>query len=309
MTIFSDSEIESFIRNGFVTLRNAFPRDVAIECREILWSILKHERNIIKEDPETWTEERVGLKNIFRNSDGPPWSKVFTERLLTAIDELLGGRSKWSPEALGCGWWVINFPMKLEPPWGACGNWHVDGSFFKHKVDSKEQGLLPIFLFNDILPESGGTALAVGSHMQVAQLLYENPQGLSVGEITRSILQNQGILDNIFEVTGRGGDVVLTHPFLLHARSKNLGVNGVNSVRFICNPCIALKNKLNVHENSGGDGNTANVEEGSKQEHSPVEKAIIESKSRCLIPLSFGKRKSPQTNLRANSKHRRQRRR
>ena len=43
------------------------------------------------------------------------------------------------------------------------------------------------------------------------------------------------------EVNGRAGDVVLAHPFMLHARSKNLGQKGVESVRFMCHPAVPLK--------------------------------------------------------------------
>mmetsp|Transcript_4936 Transcript_4936/g.6032 ORF Transcript_4936/g.6032 Transcript_4936/m.6032 type:complete len:301 (+) Transcript_4936:113-1015(+) len=285
MPVFTDTEVEAFQQQGFIVLKNAFPRRIAIDCRTELWKILKEEKGIDQEDQDTWTEDRIGLKNVYTKDSGSPWCDVFTDRLFNGIDQLVGGRSKWSPDQLGCGWWVINFPMKDLPPWEACGNWHVDGAFFKHHVDSKEQGLLPIFLFNDILPEAGGTAVAVGSHLQIAKMLYENPQGLSVGEISRLALRQPGILDNVVEINGSAGDVALTHPFLLHARSKNLGTRGIDSVRFICNPCVGLKEKLNVHLNEGED------EESSKC--SPVEKAIIRAKERSLVPFSFGRQKPP----------------
>jgi len=48
-------------------------------------------------------------------------------------------------------------------------------------------------------------------------------------------------LFQIVEINGQAGDVMLTHPFLLHARSKNLGNKGVESVRFMCNPNVQLR--------------------------------------------------------------------
>ena len=36
-------------------------------------------------------------------------------------------------------------------------NWHVDGDFFVHFLDSPEQALLVIPLFSDIKPRGGGT--------------------------------------------------------------------------------------------------------------------------------------------------------
>lgn len=38
-------------------------------------------------------------------------------------------------------------------------NWHVDGDFFIHYLDSPEQALLVIPLFSDIEPKCGGTVL------------------------------------------------------------------------------------------------------------------------------------------------------
>jgi len=62
----------------------------------------------------------------------------------------------------------------------------------------------------------------------------------------------------IHQIQGNAGDVMLTHPFLLHARSKNLGQRGIDSVRFMCNPNVALYNKMKL-----------------KDSLSPVEKSIV----------------------------------
>ena len=55
------------------------------------------------------------------------------------------------------------------------------------------------------------------------------------------------------------GDVMLAHPFMLHARSANTGPR----TRFICNPCISLHEPMDV----SADG----------ADTSPVERAIIRS--------------------------------
>jgi hypothetical protein len=46
---------------------------------------------------------------------------------------------------------------------------------------------------------------------------------------------------DITEITGEAGDVVLLHPFLLHARSKNLAPVSEHGVRFLCHPAVPLR--------------------------------------------------------------------
>lgn len=171
-------------------------------------------------------------------------------------------------------------PQARGAGWGASGAWHVDGSHFMHRVDSREQGLLPIFLFSDIGAFDGGTALAVGSHLTVAGILAAHAQagggGLAGSRVSRAALASPGVLDDVEEVRGRAGDVCLVHPFLLHARGTNLGRGGVDSVRFICNPCVALTSELRLDH---ADPALA----------TPVERPVMRAVLRQALPLSFGK--------------------
>ncbi|CAM9121464.1 unnamed protein product [Choristocarpus tenellus] len=198
------------------------------------------------DDPSTWVP-RKGLAKIFGKECGPPWTSVFTPRLLAAIDQLVG-MGAW--EEFGCGWWVVTFPGFAQPPWGAEGKWHVDGAHFRHYPHSKEIGLLPIFLFSDIRPGEGGTALLSGSHKAVGKLLWSRAgntglTGPQVSQASREALLPANHED-IVETIGSAGDVMLTHPFLLHARSKNLGIRGKESVRFMCHPAIPLGKHMDL---------------------------------------------------------------
>ena len=115
-----------------------------------------------------------------------------------------------------------------------------------------------IFLFSDIEPGDGGTAISVGSHKTTARVLKEaEPDGLDVHELAKRV----GSLprENMLEATGEAGDVFVMHPFMLHARSMNTG----KRVRFICNPCISLKEPMKLQRDD--------------QEYSAVERAIVEA--------------------------------
>ncbi|CEG49013.1 Phytanoyl-CoA dioxygenase [Plasmopara halstedii] len=249
-------EIKSFIHDGFVLLRKAFTPVTARKCRELIWERLAQDG--IGKDPSTWVE-RHGIPELYTVENNPVWDDVLTRRLKSAIDQICG-QGRW--EDFGLGWWMITFPEQSKPPWDAAGKWHVDGASYQHHIDSKESGLVAIFLFTDINPGEGGTALSVGSHKNVARLLAVNePRGMKGGAVSHEARKFEH--QNVVEVNGKAGDVMLVHPFLLHARSKNLGQKGVDSVRIMCNPNVKLHHRMNLNR----------VDEN----YSPVEKAIIDA--------------------------------
>lgn len=161
MPIFSEDEIDQFIELGHVTLEQAFARDVADACVSIVWDHMPFDRN----DPRTWT---TAFHHVPENLDGGPFAATWTSRIHAAFDELIGA-GRWKPRTAQ-GWWPVLFPGLEEGPWGAAeADFHVDGQQFHHHVDSRDQGLLPCFVFSDIEPGDGGTALIEGSHRATAR--------------------------------------------------------------------------------------------------------------------------------------------
>lgn len=248
----TDREIEQFIEDGYVIVREAFPSSVAAQVREVLWK----ELGLSPDDRAGWKKNLISLQKVFT---GPPFAGAFTPRLAGALDDLMGA-GRYHPPT-GLGWWPVAFPGFEPPPWKPpTTGWHVDGIQFHHHVDSADQGMLPIFLLSDIAPGGGGTAVSVGSHKITARILRAaEPDGLHVNELAKRVIAADP-RDRVVELTGKAGDVALHHPFMLHARSPNTG----DAVRFICNPCITLREKMTV---------TA----GAPGVRSPVERAIIES--------------------------------
>ena len=49
--------------------------------------------------------------------------------------------------------------------------WHVDGDFFVHFLDSREQGLLIVPLWSDVIENGGGTIIAADSIGKVGKWL------------------------------------------------------------------------------------------------------------------------------------------
>jgi ectoine hydroxylase-related dioxygenase (phytanoyl-CoA dioxygenase family) len=195
------------------------------------------------EDAEQGTKE---AEDVGAEAWRQPWDQVLSPRLFRAYDQLLG-KGRWKRH--GCGWWVVTFPGVSDPPAGASGKWHVDGAHFRHTTTAKEMGLLPIFLFNDLPKQgAGGTALSVGSHKQVARLLWEHEKhrrgGMSGGQLSWEAAKLPRM--SVVDVQGRAGDVMLTHPMIVHARTKNLASNSATSVRVMCNPTVSLREEMRL---------------------------------------------------------------
>jgi len=244
-------------------LREAFPREVAAQGRQFLWGEFEREFGLDEHNPDTWTEPYMLIRRSYTE---PPFSHCVTSRLLEACDDLLG-RDRYE-KPTGLGWWPATFPGLAEPPWQAPEHgWHVDGIQFHHHIDSRDQGLLPIFLFSDIEPGTCGTAISVGSHKITARVLVDaEPGGLDDAELTRRVLRHPR--EKVLEMAGQAGDVVLLHPFMLHAASANTGT----TVRFICNPCIPLHEPMNL------DREDAKL-------YSPLERSIVTALTESTIAV------------------------
>ena len=183
------------------------------------------------------------------------FAEISNPRLSGAFDDLLGA-GRYVP-LTHYGWWPVSFPGFAQPPWGppAVG-WHVDGQHFHHHIDGRDQGLLPLFIFSDIFPGDGGTAYIPCSHLTTARILAQAaPTGIAAKDI--SALAAAAIDPaNGIEATGMPGDVLLLHPFMVHARSANTGPR----VRMICNPCIGLNEPIRL---------------GAQLQATPLERSII----------------------------------
>jgi hypothetical protein len=70
---------------------------------------------------------------------------------------------------------IVNFHKGADQPWQPpspqVGGWHKDGSYFKHFLDSREQALLTIVLWSDMLHQGGGTFVAPDSVRLMARYL------------------------------------------------------------------------------------------------------------------------------------------
>lgn len=217
-------------------------------------------------DQSTWTRLRTNMPSHTEFD-----ASQFAPRAWAAICELCGGEERVAPasktwkDSLIVNLGAAEHEGKPIPPQDL-PEWHVDGDFFVHYLDSREQGLLVTPLFTDILPNGGGTMICPEAIPKIAKHLYEHPEGVSPrmtprgGEnFTRetsldwfnSVAKS---CDNFVEATGNLGDVYLMHPLMLHAPSSN----ALRKVRIITNPPVSLREPFCFDRE---DGNYSLVEQ------------------------------------------------
>ncbi|MEU1784674.1 phytanoyl-CoA dioxygenase family protein [Streptomyces sparsogenes] len=246
---------ERFVQDGFVVLREAFPREVAAECRDILW----RDTGCDPHDPATWTRPVVRLGGYAQE----PFRRAATMPRLHAAFDTLVGPGRWEP-LQGLGTVPVRFPHP-DPP-GDDG-WHIEGSYTRDgeswppyvNVRSSGRTLLLLFLFSDVSEDDAPTRIRVGSHLAApARLRPAGEEGLSFLDVAGT-----GLFDATADLpqalaTGRAGDVFVCHPFLVHAAQPHRGTEP----RFMAQPPLypAPGQPIRLEREDG--------------DYSPVERAI-----------------------------------
>ncbi|HSB92386.1 MAG TPA: hypothetical protein VLC28_04680 [Flavitalea sp.] len=249
----SSEEINKFILDGFFKIEEAFPIEIADECRNILWKATGCD----PENPATWTQPVVRIGEL----DHEALRKAANTPVLHRAFDQLAGHGNWLPRQT-MGSFPIRFPGKF--PAGDTG-WHVDASFpgadptnyleWRINVHSRGRSLLMLFLFSDVSEQDAPTRIKIGSHLDVARILEpEGEEGLSFMQLAQKL----EFLPRHDEAlaTGSAGTVYLCHPFLVHAAQDHHG----NRPKFMAQPPLLTKTDFNIYH--------------SHNELSPVEQAI-----------------------------------
>ncbi|KAG9941217.1 hypothetical protein KCU85_g9651, partial [Aureobasidium melanogenum] len=263
----SEEQKQHFLEHGFIKLEDCFSTEDEL-CKGLMdrvWERLDMDPN----DKETWNPWRVHLP---RYHDAIPM-RDFCPKAWSAICELCGGEdridtadeTKWKAAAQQG---VPSGPDNLTPAQEKLldphdrDNWHVDGDFFHHFLDSKEQALLPIVLFKDIKVGGGGTMICPDAIPTMAEHLAAHPEGLMPDMTSIEGREkpykdfDHGFFDEAVKpvpkdkfktATGKAGDIYLLHPLMVHSAAPNY----LREPRFITNPPVALKQPFNFDRTGG----------------------------------------------------------
>jgi hypothetical protein len=250
MKALTQSDIDQFLIKGYIKIENAFPREVAEEWTRNCFRRLGYDM----EDKSTWAERRIHM-----GGDVYVDVKDFAPRVYDSICDLLGGEERVGQPVRWSDHFIANLGVGSEDPWMPAGpntpGWHKDGDFFRHFLDSPEQGLLVFVNWTDVVHKGGPTYIATDSVPVVAEFLADRPEGVLPNEFNFKELV--GRCQEFEEATGNAGDVFLLHPYMLHAASQN----PLRAIRVITNPPVHLNEPMRFSRPDGA--------------YSPVELAVL----------------------------------
>ncbi len=247
--VLTPEQAQHFIEKGYVRIKGCVDPALARQWTDEAYARLGYD----PEDRSTWTKDIVWMDrhNTARIQDISPrgWAALcdvtggadrIDQRIMeiesqhfTTIDS-----TEWSDA------FVVNFRRGADKPWippsVEAGGWHKDGSFFRHFLDSREQGLLTIVYWSDVVHKGGGTFVAPDSIKVVADYLAAHPEGVDDGDAFGKLIEQ---CRDFEEITGETGDFIILHPFMLHASSNNHS----GRVRFMTNPPVVLREPMNLN--------------------------------------------------------------
>lgn len=240
------SDIESFERDGYVVVRQAFARADALAMEARWWSELEGTHGIRRDDRSSWRPIPGDLKAAKRD---PIQARILTERVRGAFDDLLG-EAAWSrPRDWGRTIATFPEPGAWEVPTRL---WHWDNPCEPHL--DRPRALFVVSFIGPVAPRGGGTLILSGSprlliqqERRIPASERRGPAALAWGRLHRchpwlmaltgqapspadriaAFMDGEAIVDGValrvVELTGEPGDMALCHPAIVHCRAPNRG--------------------------------------------------------------------------------------
>jgi ectoine hydroxylase-related dioxygenase (phytanoyl-CoA dioxygenase family) len=254
--VLTEAQVQSFLEKGYLVVHDCLDTTIANRWIDEAYERLGYD----KDNPATWQKDIIWMdhKNQLPVRELAP-------KAWAAILDVVGGKDRLEPQVMQIEskhfstidssiWsdaFIVNFHKGADQPWqppsAKVGGWHKDGSYFKHFLDSREQALLTVVLWSDMLHQGGGTFVAPDSVRLMARYLSEHPEGVDPKDFKFQEMISQ--CNQFEEITGKAGDFVILHPFMLHASSQNV----IGKPRFMSNPPIVLKEPMNLNREDAED--------------------------------------------------------
>ncbi len=237
-------DISVFYQQGFVKIEKAFSSDQARQMQDLIWNSIEEQFAVTRDDRASWQRARPPIK-LQHLRGHEHFKSIGSDTVMDAFDHLLG-KGQWK---LPWHWgqFLIGFPS--EQSFSIPDEiWHTDFGF--ERDQDPLEGLLVLSLISNVPPAAGGTMLIEGSHQFVKQFIQTMPneQRKKMKTIRKALYDShpwfrkltdsrdetdrisffmesvQKVDDNdlkVVQITGSAGDVIIAHPWLLHASSPN----------------------------------------------------------------------------------------
>ncbi len=228
---------------GFTRL-TAFTREQAAVMQDAVWEVLGRVHGIRRDDRDTWTVARPSRLDSV--AERPAFDAIAGAALCGAIDALLGAGAWAVPRRWGA--LLVTFPGGQRPWSLPSALWHAD---FIFSLPAKPLPGVKVFVYlADQAARGGGTLLLAGSHrlaerfaatrtaaqradtrrMRVAffashawlrELVDPNAGGDRVARFMHDGAELDGVRLRVVDPEVQAGEVILTHPWLMHCGSSN----------------------------------------------------------------------------------------
>jgi len=246
LTTLSSSDIQRFERDGYVVVRQAFPRADGLAMERRWWRELEDTHGIRPDDRSSWRQIVGDLKAAKRD---PIQARILTERVRGVLDDLLG-EAAWSPPR-DWGRPLVTFP---EPgAWELPATlWHWDNPCELHLEHPR--ALFVVSFIGPVAPRGGGTLILSGSprllirqerripadqrhgsitmardrfHRSHPWLMALTGQAPSPADRIAAFMDAETVIEGVplrvVELTGEPGDMVFCHPVMVHCVAPNRG--------------------------------------------------------------------------------------
>jgi hypothetical protein len=236
-------EFERFVETGLLRVDGAFSPEQAAAMRSAVLRHVERRSGIRFDDPASWPgPHAINFQGLKRS---PAMQALLDcDGVRTALVAAFGP-GEWARPKPGAQV-LLTFPT--AGPWVLPhGTWHTD--YWIERPSWPALGVKVFAFLGDVEPAGGGTLVLSGSHRLVERFAADMPSGTTTSsrlwrqfmqrdpwlhdvywagsepERTQRLLGAEHVVDGVtvgvVELTGRPGDVVLTHMDVLHTAAPN----------------------------------------------------------------------------------------
>lgn len=235
----TEQQRADFERDGIVKLERVFPENAAVAMRGVFWREMLNRYGVQREDPSTWDlHAPTGLKSTKKSRAFDP---IFGPALRGALDDIFGDTGWREPKHMGQV--LVTMPNASE--------WRVPHKLWHSDFDT-HMGIDRLFavkwwtFFDVVEPGQGGTPQLAGGHKAFARFLrscedleykYARDTFLKSHPWLRALSNDDGdpcrserlmaeadidgLPMRVVELTGKPGDVFITHAWVYHSIAVN----------------------------------------------------------------------------------------